>query len=95
MISISASERKKLKARAHHLKPVVQIGHKGMTKALVKAIDDALNAHELIKIQFLDYKEEKKELAEEISEETKSVIVGMIGNVLILFRENGEEANDK
>ncbi|MBN2402498.1 MAG: ribosome assembly RNA-binding protein YhbY [Spirochaetes bacterium] len=88
---MSASEKKNLKAKAHHLKPVVQIGHKGMTKALIKAIDDALIAHELIKIQFLDFKEEKRELAQEISKETGSVIVGMIGNVLILYRKNPED----
>lgn len=91
MEGISASEKKNLKAKAHHLKPVVQIGHKGMTKALIKAIDDALIAHELIKIQFLDFKEEKRELAQEISKETGSVIVGMIGNVLILYRKNPED----
>lgn len=91
MEGISASEKKNLKAKAHYLKPVVQIGHKGMTKALIKAIDDALVAHELIKIQFLDFKEEKRELAQEISKETASAIIGMIGNVLVLYRKNPED----
>jgi RNA-binding protein len=91
MEQLSAPEKKKLKAEAHHLKPVVQIGHKGKTITLIKAIDDALVAHELIKIQFLVFKEEKRELAQEIAEETDSAIVGMIGNVLILYRENPEK----
>jgi RNA-binding protein len=91
MEQLSASEKKKLKAEAHHLKPVVRIGHKGKTKTLIKAIDDALIAHELIKIQFLDFKEEKMELAQEIAEETDSAIVGMIGNVLTLYREKPEK----
>jgi RNA-binding protein len=91
MEQLSAPEKKKLKAEAHHLKPVVQIGHKGKTKTLIKAIDDALIAHELIKIQFLDFKEEKRELAQEIAEEIDSAIVGIIGNVLTLYRANPEK----
>jgi RNA-binding protein len=88
MEGISASERKRLKSRAHHLKPVVQIGNKGLTESLLKAIDNALISHELIKIKFLEYKEEKRDLADEIASETGSAIIGMIGNVLILYREN-------
>jgi RNA-binding protein len=91
METISASEKKQLKAKAHHLKPVIQIGRKGLTKALIKAVDDALFIHELIKIQFLDYKEEKKYIATEIANDTESAIVDMIGNVLILYKENQEK----
>jgi RNA-binding protein len=88
---ISASEKRQLKAKAHHLKPVIQIGRKGITKTLMKAIDDALFIHELIKIQFLDYKEEKKDIAQEIAKDTESAIVDMIGNILILYKENPEK----
>jgi RNA-binding protein len=91
MEHISPSERKKLKARAHHLKPVVQIGNKGLTESLLKAIDSALISHELIKIKFLEYKEEKKDLADEIASKTGSGIIGMIGNMLILYRENQDK----
>ncbi len=88
MQELSASERKKLKAQAHHLKPVIMIGKNGMTESFIKSVIKALYDHELIKIKFIDFKDEKKELAKEISEKTDSDIVGMIGNILILYKEN-------
>jgi RNA-binding protein len=85
------SERKKFKSKAHHLKPVIKIGKLGLTEALIKAADKALLDHELIKVKFIDFKEEKRELADEIAKKTKSEIIDIIGNMLILYRENVEE----
>ena len=90
MKKLTVSERKKLKSRAHHLKPVVQLGQKGLTQALTAAIDKALKDHELIKIKFMEFKDEKRIIADEIAEKTESSIIAMIGNVLILYRENEE-----
>jgi RNA-binding protein len=47
---------------------VVQIGKNGLTDQLFVAVDIALNAHELIKIKFLIFQEQKKELSQEIAE---------------------------
>ena len=90
MTELNGRQKRKLKSLAHHLNPVVQIGQKGLTEALIKAIDKALNDHELIKVKFVDFKDEKRELAEEVSSETGSALVGMIGHIAILFRENPE-----
>ena len=57
MNELTSSQCKYLRGLAHKKKPVVQVGQKGMTDALVKALDDALETHELIKIKFVDYKE--------------------------------------
>jgi len=46
---LSAAKRKELKARAHQLEPVVMIGTKGLTDELLKEVDVALKAHELVK----------------------------------------------
>lgn len=91
MTPITAALRKDLKARAHHIKPVVQIGQKGLTGTLVAAVDKALEDHELIKIKFIEYKEEKNEISSKLSEETHSEIVDFIGNVVIFYRQNEEE----
>ncbi len=91
METLTLSERKKLKSRAHHLKPVVMIGQKGLTDSLVRSVDKALHDHELIKVKFIDYKDEKQELADEIAEKTASAIIGMIGNILILYKENPDK----
>ncbi len=90
MTDINGRQRRKLKSLAHHLNPVVQIGQKGLTEALIKAVDKALSDHELIKVKFVDFKDEKHDLAEEVVDKTGSVLVGMIGNIAIIFRENPE-----
>lgn len=85
------SERKELKSQAHHLKPVIMIGKLGMTEALIKATDKALLDHELIKVKFQDFKDEKKQLADELAKKTNAAVIDIIGNILILYRENQEE----
>ncbi|MCF7807210.1 MAG: ribosome assembly RNA-binding protein YhbY [Candidatus Marinimicrobia bacterium] len=85
---LTAKERKFLKANANHLKPVVLIGKMGVTEESVQSIVSALDHHELIKIKFIAFKTEKKELSESISKKTDSELVGLIGNVLILYRMN-------
>ncbi|HOP28290.1 MAG TPA: ribosome assembly RNA-binding protein YhbY [Spirochaetota bacterium] len=90
MTELNGRQRRKLKSLAHHLNPVVQIGQKGLTEALIKAVDKALSDHELIKVKFVDFKEEKHDLADDVVKETGSALVGMIGNIAILYRENPE-----
>ncbi len=86
---------KKLKALAHNLDPVVQIGQKGLTENLVKAVEKALDDHELIKVKFLEFKEDKKELAGEIAQATKSLLVNIIGNVAVFYKESSIEEKRK
>ncbi|MBN2079612.1 MAG: ribosome assembly RNA-binding protein YhbY [Spirochaetes bacterium] len=82
----TAGEKKSLKARAHHLRPVVYIGRGGMSDAVVQATETALADHGLIKVKFIDFKNEKKELAEELAGKTGSSLVALIGNIAILYR---------
>ena len=91
MKTITLSDRKKLKSDAHHLKPVIHVGKNGLTPSLISAVDKALLDHELIKIKFQDFKEEKKDLAAKIADETGSEIISIIGNILTVYRENEEQ----
>jgi RNA-binding protein len=91
MASLTSTEKKKLKSAAHHLKPVVQIGKKGLTVSLITAVDNALESHELIKIKFLEYKDDKDKLSIQISDNTSSEIICIIGNIVILYREKKEK----
>ncbi len=95
MKEINGSQKRKLKALAHHLNPVVMIGQKGVTESLVKAVDKALEDHELIKVKFVDLKDEKAELIEQVAGETDAFLVTIIGNIAILYRENPELPNDE
>jgi len=91
MEKLNPGSKRKLKSLAHHLKPVVLIGQKGITESLIKAVDKALSDHELIKLKFIDLKDEKRELTENIVESTGAFHVNTIGNVIILYRNNPEK----
>jgi len=93
MSSLSGAQKRGLKARAHHLKPVVMVGQKGLTPSLVSAVDKALEDHELIKVKFIDFKDDKRDIAEEIIKATDCELVDIIGNMAIFYRE-GEDEGD-
>ena len=90
-------QRKYLRGLAHKLKPVVFIGQKGITETLNRSIDDALTAHELIKLKFIDFKEkEDKERLTAITEETHNCeLAGMIGHMAIFYRRHPDEEKRK
>ena len=97
MDDLKGFQKKYLREQAHHLKPVVLIGQKGITDQVIESIDQALDDHELIKIKFLDYKEKesKNELAAQIVEQTGAQTVGMVGHTVILFRPRKNPADRK
>jgi len=91
-IELTSAERKRLKAVAHDLDPVVMIGSEGLKPALLKEIDRSLNAHELIKIRaFSDVRDEREAWLDAICEELNAAPVQHIGKVLVLFRENSDK----
>ncbi len=97
MEKLKGFQKKYLKGLAHSLKPVVFIGQKGITSELVKAVDAALNTHELIKIKFVDFKEKerKEEIAVAIEKETVSFRVGIIGHMAIYYRRQKDPEKRK
>ena len=95
METLKGSERKFLRGLAHGLKPVVQVGKGGLTAVVIAAVDAALGDHELVKVKFLDFKEEKKELSAEIGSRTGSELVGLIGNVAIFYRRQADPSKRK
>ncbi len=81
-------QRKYLRGLAHGFKPVVFVGQKGVTDALILSMEEALDTHELIKVKFLDFKEKeaKQTLSEELESRTDSCLAGIIGHVAIFYR---------
>lgn len=94
-MEMTSQIRKQLSAQAHDLNPVVIIGQNGVTDGVIGKIDESLTAHELIKIKFLEFKDEKQELTDSICEKTEAQLVRIIGNIAILYRENPEKDKDK
>ena len=87
MNKLAGFQRKYLRGLAHELKPVVMIGKSGLTDAVHAMIDQALTDHELIKIKFVDFKDEKEVLSLDIATKSKSENVGGIGNIVIFYRQ--------
>lgn len=85
---LTSTERKWLRGLAHPLEPVVRLGKRGLSEPVLREIDAALDAHELIKVQAPGAKEEKREIARHIEESLGAELVGAIGHILILFRRN-------
>ena len=81
-------ERRELKARAHKLEPVVIIGSKGLTEAVLAEIDRALKAHELIKIRAVLDRDERDEVLKRICERTGAEAVQQVGKVFVIYRKN-------
>lgn len=95
MIDLTSAQRKYLRSQAHHLDPVIMVGKNGVTDELIRATDQALDSHELIKIRFQEFKDQKKELANEIESRTRSAIAGIIGHIVILYREQDDPEKRK
>jgi RNA-binding protein len=83
---VTSSQRKYLRGLAHKLKPAIYVGKEGVSADILKATATALDAHELIKIRFVENKTRKKELAAMICKETSSNLAGMVGHVAIVYR---------
>jgi len=95
MKELSGKERRNLRALARALKPLVHVGKNGVTEGVIDDADRALRDHELVKIRFLHYKDQRKELSQTIAEETRSAVVDLIGNTLVLYRESPDPKKRK
>lgn len=84
-----AAEKKKFRARAHSLKPVIMIGQSGFTEAVLSEIELALDNHELIKIKIqTDDREVRKQISSEICARTEAVFIQSIGKIVVIYRKN-------
>jgi RNA-binding protein len=95
MRDFTSKERSTLAKLAHDIKPVVQIGSNGLTTAVVAKIEESLKAHELIKIKFMDNKDEKEDISLEICKQCSSQLVRLIGNTTIIYRPAEKEEDRK
>lgn len=87
MEQLTAGQRQHLRRLAHELRPIVQIGKQGLTNQVLTTVAQAIEYRELIKVKFIGVQEEKQRLAQELAAGTDSILIGLIGNVVILYRE--------
>ena len=85
-MELAGYQRRALRAAAHDLSPIGQVGKEGLTANVLRSVREALDAHELIKVRFVDQKEQRRELAAELAEAVEAGLAGVIGHVAILYR---------
>jgi RNA-binding protein len=87
--NLTGQQRRALRALAHKLQPIVQVGQGGAGEGVIRAIDEALLAHELIKVRMHE-PEDKKAAAQSLADASESSLCGLIGHTVILYRPHPE-----
>lgn len=94
-VSLNARQRARLKALAHALEPIIQIGKTGVQDAVTAEVNTALTAHGLIKVKINDPdRDEREQIATAIAAATDAAIVQRVGKVVVLWRPKPEDAPD-
>ena len=88
MDPLSNAQIRDLKAQAQRLKATLKIGKEGLSPQFLAALDEVLTHHQLVKVKFDEFKEQKKELAPQLAEKSGSHLITRVGNVVVLFRCN-------
>ncbi len=96
MKPLTPAERRDLRAQAHHLDPVVLVGHHGLTPAILHEVDLALAAHELVKVRIASDDRELREAAlARFAAELDCAPVQHVGKVLVLWRPDPDKKKKK
>ena len=88
---VAGRELRELKAKAQRLKPLVKLGKEGLSDSFLAGLDQALTDHELVKVKFDEFKDQKKELAPALAAKARAQIIMRVGNVVVLFRRKAKE----
>lgn len=88
-VELTSAQKKALRSLGHHLEPVVYVGKEGLSPALIKSMEAALKAHELIKIKLgQNCPMERSVAGTELARTTGAALVQVIGRMILLYRPN-------
>jgi len=82
-------QKRALRAQAHGLSAVAQVGGSGLSPAVLAAVDEALRDHELVKVRMRE-PEDKRGQARALAEATGAALCGLVGHTVILYRPHPE-----
>jgi RNA-binding protein len=86
---LTGKQRSHLRALGHKLDPLVQLGKNGLTPGALRAIDDELGRHELIKVKLLkECPEEVGELGDRLGADLKAHVAQKVGRIVLLYRRH-------
>lgn len=90
---MNSKQRAYLRGLANGLTPIFQVGKNGISDNLIKQVDDALEARELIKLNVLETSpDDISEVASTLAEETNSIVVQTVGNKITLYRAKKKDS---
>jgi RNA-binding protein len=91
LLPLTGKQKSHLRSLAHKLKPLVQIGHQGVTKGVLSALSEALDQHELVKVKVSGEAEvDAGEIGPQIEKATKSQVAQVIGHTLVIYKRRAE-----
>jgi RNA-binding protein len=79
---------RQLKARAQKLEPVLKVGQAGVSPSFLQSLNIALTLHQLVKVRFSSFKEEKESLIQAMTQASHSHVIARVGHVVVLYRAN-------
>ncbi|MBS7344488.1 MAG: ribosome assembly RNA-binding protein YhbY [Caryophanon sp.] len=86
---LTGKQKRFLRAEAHHLTPIFQVGKGGVNDEMTKSIRDVLEARELIKVRILDNcEEDKNDVAQALAKGARAELVQLIGLTVVLYKES-------
>ena len=89
---LKGKQKRQLRALAHHLSPIFQVGKAGVNSDMIQGIRDALEKRELLKVSILqNCEEDKDKVAKILSERTSSELVQVIGHTIVLYKQSSKE----
>lgn len=89
---LTGKQRRALRAMGHHMEPVVIVGQSGVTEAVIGALTQALNDHELIKVKINEGPETRQEAAARMAEGAGAELVQLLGRTALLFKKRKEDS---
>jgi RNA-binding protein len=89
---LTGKQRRHLRALGHHLDPVVQVGHEGVSEAVVRQADQQLESHELIKVKIGESSpQDRHQAAELLAERTRARVAQVLGRTALLYRPRKDQ----
>ncbi|MCA1825676.1 MAG: ribosome assembly RNA-binding protein YhbY [Myxococcales bacterium] len=89
---LSGKQRRHLRALGHHLDPVLQIGHEGVSDAVVEQANAQLEAHELIKVRVSENApDDRRSSAAALAERCNAHLAQVLGRTALLYRRRQEQ----
>lgn len=84
---LTGKQKRFLRSEAHHLDPIFQVGKGGVSGTMLRQIEEALEARELLKVSILQNNEDDKhDVANQLAEGTSAELVQLIGHTVVLYK---------